>query len=132
MTRCDEIRPRLAAWLDGELGDVDRQTVDNHLAGCVDCTAVVHGYRAIKPAVVLDTSANGLWDAVAARIDEADTITALLTELRQMRDEMRGLRAEVADLRSELARRSPAYTTRTSPFSFPDAPERPLSQYRLV
>jgi len=132
MTACDDIRSRLAAYVDSELDNINRQIVDDHLAGCVDCAAIVQGYRAIQAAFLVDAGADGLWDAVHARIDAPDATTVLLTELRLMRDEMQGLRAEVADLRRELGRRPPSPPVRTSPFSFPDAPERALKQYRLV
>jgi len=133
MTACDDIRPRLAAWLDGELADVDTATVDDHVRICVDCAGIVQSYRAIKAAAVVDAVVDeGIWDAVSAAIDEADAVPALLTELQLMRDEMRLLRSEVAELRRELARRPSTPSLRTSPFSLPDVPERPLKQYRLV
>lgn len=35
--RCDEIRPRLDAYLDGELAERERALLRDHLAGCEDC-----------------------------------------------------------------------------------------------
>jgi anti-sigma factor (TIGR02949 family) len=38
MMQCDEVRPRLDAYLDGELGVAERAQVRDHLAGCADCS----------------------------------------------------------------------------------------------
>lgn len=35
--RCDEIRPMLSGYLDGELDEKSRQTVERHLATCANC-----------------------------------------------------------------------------------------------
>lgn len=132
MTRCEDIRPHLAALVDGELVDAVRQTVDEHLSGCVDCAAIARDYGIIKATAIVDVVEEDLWDGVSARLDVVDATSLLLTEIRSMRQEMQSLRSEVAELRQELSRRLPSPSPRTSPFSFPDAPERTLKQYRLV
>lgn len=35
--RCEEVRPRLEAYVDGELNENDRAAFHDHLAGCADC-----------------------------------------------------------------------------------------------
>jgi anti-sigma factor (TIGR02949 family) len=35
--RCDEVRPRLDAYLDGELAETERAPLLDHLQGCPDC-----------------------------------------------------------------------------------------------
>jgi len=35
--RCDEVRPRLDAYIDGELGEAERALLRDHLAGCPEC-----------------------------------------------------------------------------------------------
>ena len=147
MTRCDEIRSLLTTWLDGELNTspqpspwkgegADRLSADvieAHVAGCPDCASIVAEYRAIKAAAIDDGSVViVLRRAVEDGIDAVDPVPALLLEIRAMREEMQSLRAEVAGLRADLARRPAAPPLRTSPLSFPDAPEHSLKQYRLV
>src|SRR5229473_5694475 len=35
--QCEEVRPRLDAYLDGELAEAERSLLRDHLAGCADC-----------------------------------------------------------------------------------------------
>jgi anti-sigma factor (TIGR02949 family) len=35
--QCDEARPRLDAYIDGELGETERALLRDHLVGCADC-----------------------------------------------------------------------------------------------
>jgi anti-sigma factor (TIGR02949 family) len=37
MMRCDEVRPHLDAYIDGELAEVERTLLRDHLAGCPEC-----------------------------------------------------------------------------------------------
>jgi predicted anti-sigma-YlaC factor YlaD len=37
MKTCDDIRPALGAWLDGELGQAEAEAVHGHVAGCATC-----------------------------------------------------------------------------------------------
>ena len=37
MKTCDDIRPVLGAWLDGELGRFEAEAVHKHVAGCATC-----------------------------------------------------------------------------------------------
>jgi anti-sigma factor RsiW len=34
---CEEVRPRLDAYIDGELNEAARAELRDHLAGCADC-----------------------------------------------------------------------------------------------
>jgi anti-sigma factor RsiW len=134
MTNCDEIRPRLAAWIDGEVEIDDKAAMDAHVACCANCSAIAADFQSIKAAAPpdLDVDSVGLWNSIEDRLDGPEISSELLQELRAMRAEMQALRADVAELRRELARRPALPGPRTSPFSFPDVPERQLKQYRLV
>jgi anti-sigma factor RsiW len=48
---CDAVEPFLSAFLDGELFDADRTTVERHLVGCARCRAAVEEYRRWGPAL---------------------------------------------------------------------------------
>ncbi len=37
--KCGDVRPRLGAWLDGELSEAGREAIESHLATCEECTA---------------------------------------------------------------------------------------------
>jgi anti-sigma-K factor RskA len=45
---CEEIRPRLDSYVDGDLGQDDRRQVEAHLAGCETCRAEAEAIRSIK------------------------------------------------------------------------------------
>lgn len=44
-SRCDQLEPLHSAWVDGELGAVDRARLASHLQRCGRCRAAVHGLR---------------------------------------------------------------------------------------
>src|SRR6478672_4885580 len=44
---CEEIRPLLSAYYDGEATPDERSRVERHLTGCEDCRHVLAEYRAI-------------------------------------------------------------------------------------
>src|SRR5262249_30358464 len=35
--QCEEVRPRLEAYIDGELPEAERTALQEHLSGCIDC-----------------------------------------------------------------------------------------------
>jgi hypothetical protein len=79
MTTCDKIRPRLTAYLDGELADDRGSVVRGHLRGCEDCRkaaadeAVLRdGLRALPP---VDPPAS-LWAGVQAKLAAAEIADA--------------------------------------------------------
>jgi Putative zinc-finger len=48
---CERIEGLLSAFLDGELGPADKATVESHLAGCPDCTALLSVLRRAQEAL---------------------------------------------------------------------------------
>jgi predicted anti-sigma-YlaC factor YlaD len=51
MSRCDEIRERLSAYLDGELEARDARDVERHLAGCQECADLGLALELVSEAV---------------------------------------------------------------------------------
>jgi predicted anti-sigma-YlaC factor YlaD len=45
---CEEIRPLIAGYLDGELSPEDRARVEDHVAACDECARELDGQRALK------------------------------------------------------------------------------------
>ena len=65
---------RLSDYLDGELSDAERRTLERHLGACPACTAVLAGLaEVVERARALPDRppAADLWSGVAARIAEA-------------------------------------------------------------
>lgn len=50
-TRCEELRPFLSAYCDGELDSAGRETVREHLRACSSCRATMRSYRSTPAAV---------------------------------------------------------------------------------
>ena len=46
--RCDEIRPRLDAYVDGELDEAERALFDDHLADCPECGPEVAALETLR------------------------------------------------------------------------------------
>lgn len=46
--RCEELEPLHSAWIDSELGAVDRVRMASHLQRCSRCRNAVHGLRATQ------------------------------------------------------------------------------------
>jgi len=79
MTTCDKIRPRLTAYLDGELADEHGSVVRGHLRECAACRQVARdesalrdGLRALAP---VDPPAS-LWAGVQAQLAAAEVADA--------------------------------------------------------
>jgi hypothetical protein len=79
MTTCDKIRPRLTAYLDGDLADDDGSFVRGHLRECPACRQVARdeaalrdGLRTLAP---VDPPAS-LWAGVQARLAAAEVADA--------------------------------------------------------
>jgi hypothetical protein len=67
----DQWTDRLSEYLDGELDDAERMTLEAHLATCGDCTAVLADLRrVVARAQALDDRppARDLWNGIAERI----------------------------------------------------------------
>jgi anti-sigma factor RsiW len=48
MIDCKQLDPLVTPYVDGDLGDVDRDLVDRHLTVCLPCRGRVHGERAVR------------------------------------------------------------------------------------
>src|SRR5262245_39608274 len=79
MTMCEKIRPRLTAYLDGELADEDGSVVRGHLRECAACrdaardeAALRDGLRALAP---IDPPAT-MWAGIQARLAAAEVADA--------------------------------------------------------
>lgn len=47
----EHLKEKLSAYLDGELGRAERDTVEAHLSGCGSCRAILEAYRAQRAAI---------------------------------------------------------------------------------
>jgi hypothetical protein len=45
---CKDLKELLSAYVDGELSRTQREFLEEHLAGCADCRAILKGYRAVN------------------------------------------------------------------------------------
>ncbi len=115
---CEEMRPLLAAWLDGELARETSREVEAHVAGCGECGRVVNSYRDMQQMFhteeaaqreilereILEGAQNDttLWQNVQLQI-QAEESAALRQELEQMRQMVHALQREVRDLRRQAA-----------------------------
>ena len=74
---CDDIRPLLDAWIDGELSGSDRRRVARHAENCPDCLEEAESRGGIDDALRADDKAGdpgdayfaGLGDRIGARFD---------------------------------------------------------------
>jgi len=97
---CDEIRPLLAALVDGELEEPAATAAQEHVAACPSCRGELAACEAIQTAAALapvDTA--DVWPAVVAGLGAELDLNAVARELRLLRDEIAALRVEVAGLR---------------------------------
>ena len=46
--KCRQVRALLPAFDDDELSATERNMIEQHLAACVDCTAALAAYRALR------------------------------------------------------------------------------------
>ncbi len=46
--KCKQVRVWLSAYDSDELSTTERQMIDRHLAGCVDCSAALAAHRAVR------------------------------------------------------------------------------------
>jgi anti-sigma factor RsiW len=68
---CDEIRPLIAPYLDGELDPPAMLSVESHIAGCDACARHVAEMRALSGAIHDELPALAAPDALRARIMDA-------------------------------------------------------------
>ncbi len=71
--RCREFQDLLSAYVDGELPAADAARVEQHVAGCDECTAVVEAYALTDADLAATVPARGEteWEALASRVDRA-------------------------------------------------------------
>lgn len=67
---CDDIRPLLDAWIDGELSSSDRRRVARHAEGCPDCREEAESRRGIDAALSADDKAGDPGDAYFATLGD--------------------------------------------------------------
>lgn len=69
---CEDVRPLLSRWIDGELTPGERENVDDHLRSCAKCRETLLSYErsgeAIKSPVERSES---YWEDLALRIERA-------------------------------------------------------------
>jgi Putative zinc-finger len=79
MTTCEEIQPRLTAYLDGELADEHGSVVRGHLRECAACRQIARDEAALRDGLRLlppvDPPAT-LWAGVQARLAAAEVADA--------------------------------------------------------
>jgi anti-sigma factor RsiW len=88
MREHDQWTARLSEYLDGELGDAEREALERHLAGCAECAATLDDLRAVVVRATDHAPAGDLWPGVAARIAPAPArpVPVDLAERRRWRD----------------------------------------------
>lgn len=80
---CKAFDERLADYLEGELAPVNRRMVEEHLASCLRCSALlrdIEGIRADASALPELAPSKDLWDGIAQRIEAP--IVPLVTPAR--------------------------------------------------
>jgi len=73
--KCHQIHPLLAAYVDSQLEDLERQAVDEHLAECADCRELLDEQRAAVAAYAAypveepgEEEWQAVWDGVESRL----------------------------------------------------------------
>jgi anti-sigma factor RsiW len=67
---CDDIRPLLDAWIDGELSSSAARRVAHHVEGCPDCLDEAESRRGIDAAISADDKAGDPGDAYFATLGD--------------------------------------------------------------
>lgn len=79
MIRCETIRPRLTAYLDGDLADADGSVVRGHLRECAACRQVAHDEAALRDGLRALPSVDpppSMWAGVQAQLAAAEVADA--------------------------------------------------------
>ena len=91
---CEEVDSILPAYLEGELGDVERRAVERHAGSCARCATLLHDVAAIvRDAGTLSALApsRDLWPEIEARI-QPDVLSLPAAREEKMAREHRGAR----------------------------------------
>ncbi len=69
-SRCEEMRPMLSAFCDGEAGASEVAALREHLRACASCRATLRAYRATPGAVAVLAPGLSLWGSLLKQIHE--------------------------------------------------------------
>jgi negative regulator of sigma E activity len=87
MTTCDKIRPRLTAYLDGDLADDHGSVVRGHLRECAACRAVARDEAALRDGLRLMPPVDPpalLWAGIQARLAAEEVADARTPRWRRV------------------------------------------------
>jgi predicted anti-sigma-YlaC factor YlaD len=102
---CDDVRPQLAALLDGELAET-AAALQKHLEECAECAQSYREFAAVQNlADAWTIESADVLESVQAQSQAAD-MRLLLEEIRHLRGELRALRADMASLRAQIGTRA--------------------------
>lgn len=79
---------RLSEYLDGELNEADREAIEQHLAGCVECRLTLEQLRAVVQragALSDEPPERNIWDGIASRISAAEPRTPGVVDIETRR-----------------------------------------------
>jgi anti-sigma factor RsiW len=85
---------RLSEYLDGELNEVEREAVEDHLAGCADCNVTLGQLRSVvQHAGALDDKPPGanLWLGIASRMAASEPATSGVVNIAARRKSRAGI-----------------------------------------
>jgi RNA polymerase sigma factor (sigma-70 family) len=69
-TRCEELRPLLSAFCDGEASAAEEETVREHLRACAGCRATMRSYRAAPRIAIALVPPLPLWRSLLGRFHD--------------------------------------------------------------
>ncbi len=69
-TRCEELRPLLSAFCDGEASTAEGETVREHLRACAGCRATMRSYRAAPRIAIALVPPLPLWRSLLGRLHD--------------------------------------------------------------
>jgi RNA polymerase sigma factor (sigma-70 family) len=70
-SRCEELKPLISAFCDGEAGSEETETLREHLRACPHCRATMRAYRAAPAAAAALAPASPLGHGLLDRVHEA-------------------------------------------------------------
>ncbi len=69
-TRCEQLRPLLSAFCDGEASAAEAETVREHLRACAGCRATLRSYRAAPQIAIALVPPLPLWRSLLGRLHD--------------------------------------------------------------
>jgi len=79
---------RLSEYLDEELDEVDREAIEQHLTGCIECRSTLEQLRAVvqRAGALHDKPPErNIWDGIASRINAAGLTTPGVVDIETRR-----------------------------------------------